>query len=359
MRLGLLSCVLALIVFVTTVSGLNEDTVSRPSEAWKLQVDLVDGSRIVGEPENKSLQLDVEFERLQIPLDRVRQARWLNDRRSVRVELRNRDVITGRITAKQIAMSTLFGDVTLKTSQMKALEVIPANRLGWLPSERDLVLYFSFDRDDGTKVVNHASDQLHGRASNVRWIHDGRRGGAVDLDGNASIEIPHHKDLCPQKLTLAVWIQPTSIGGSYEMVIAKTNGGSWSQGYGLVGRSGEPNHLTFFVNQYSSSGAMVKAEIGKWSHITGVFDGDQVSVYLNGELAGKVKVPATSSDAEPFDDQNRYETRSNIKHSNTAMYIGCNPSGYSWSGKMDELVIYSRALEPAEVRQLYRASAGP
>jgi hypothetical protein len=286
------------------------------------------------------------FSELDIPLEKVRRAQWDRGHKSVRVELTNRDMITGQFMLKQIAMDTLFGKVTLRTKQMKSLEVIPADRLGALPSERDLVLYYSFDRDNGSSVINLASDLFDGKATGISWFPEGPRGGAIEFDGNASIEIPNHKLLCPATLTMAVWIYPRCTGQSYELVIAKTDDGSWNQGYGLVRRSGEPDHLTFFVNNYSSSGAKARVPIGQWSHVAGVFDGEVVRIYLNGKQVGTANVSGGESKT----------SAQLINHTQAPMYLGRHPSGYNWSGKMDELVIYSRALEHTEIEQLYRAA---
>ncbi len=198
---------LGLVVFSSISLGLDKERVAGSLSKWKLQVDLIDGSRIVGNPAEKTLKLDLGFSELTIPFDRVRRAQWDRGHKAVRVELTNRDMISGQIMMKQIAMDTLFGEVMLKTKQMKSLEVIPADRLA-LPSERDLVLYYSFDRDDGARVINQASDQLCGRATGIRWFPEGPRGGAIDFDGNASVEIPHHELLCPETLTMAAWIYP-------------------------------------------------------------------------------------------------------------------------------------------------------
>jgi hypothetical protein len=63
---------------------------------WKLHVGLADGSLIVGTPENKPLKLDVGFGAFDIPLQRIRQARWKKDGPAIRVELTNRDIIKSR-----------------------------------------------------------------------------------------------------------------------------------------------------------------------------------------------------------------------------------------------------------------------
>jgi len=92
---------------------------------------------------------------------------------------------------------------------------------------------------------------------------------------------------------------------------------------------------------YSTQG--VPLAYDKWIHLTAVKQGERLSLYVNGELKSTAEVPAKVFSAA------------------RDAAIGTNPN-YSGNecllGKLDEFVLYARALSQAEVVQAFRNSAG-
>lgn len=305
---------------------------------WKLRVELVDGSRIVGTTTNKTLTVDLGFAELKVPFERIRRAQRAEKTGTIRMEMTNRDVLTGKLRAEPLHMQTIFGQVKLSMQHVVALEVFPGHNVGWLPTQVGLVLYYPLD--DGAQATNNAADKHHGKATGVKWLEHARRGGGFAFNGSGRLTVKHHPDLCPQKLTLAAWICPRGETSSYQIVMAKTNAGSWTQGYGLVRNSGDAKHLRFFVNSYSSSAVQAPIPADRWSHVAGVYDGQTLSFYLNGKLV----------------DTKRLATP--INHCTAPLTFGGGYSGsYAWQGTMDEIALYKRALSAAEVQRLYESGA--
>lgn len=329
------SC-LALLVSASSVSGEDPD--------WKLRVDLVDGSRLIGTTAHKSLKVDVGFDELTIPLERIRRVQPGENPKTVRVELNNRDIYTGKLREEPLQLTTIFGEVTLKMAQIVSLEVVPADLMGWLPTQKGLVLYYPLD--DGDSVTNHAGDKHHGTSVKVQWLEKGLREGSLEFDGIARTTVAHHPDLCPQALTLAAWIYPIGQSSSYQIVMAKTNNGSWTPGYGLVRTSGDAKHLHFFVNSYYNT--TVKAEIphDKWSHVAGTFDGETLSFYLNGKQVDSKNLKTAGLIPA--------NTDAPIQHTTTPLIFGGDQGqSYGWQGRMDEIVFYNRALSGDDIWRLY------
>ena len=320
---------------------------------FRLRVELIDGSRIVGTTSNTALTVDLGFEELTIPLERIRRAQRTGKGDAIQIELNNRDVLSGKLMLEPLEMEAIFGKVTLKMEHVDALEVVPTDMVGWLPTQVGLVLYYALD---DRVAVNGAADKHHGQATGVNWLEEGRRGGAVEFDGTGRLTVPHHADLCPQELTLAAWIHPHGQSSSYQVVMAKTNGGSWTQGYGFVRNSGDAKNLLFFINSYSSSGVRAPVPHGEWSHIAGVFDGRDLSFFVNGKRAA---INQLEGGGNPFGPEPAGQAAAgvSIDHSNTPLLFGGDASGYGWQGKMDEIVLYQRALSEGEVRRLYEAGA--
>ncbi len=314
---------------------------------WKLRVDLVDGSRVIGTTTNTAIKLDVGFDELSIPLERIRRVEQGEKPKTVKIELNNRDIYTGKLIAEPLNLTTIFGPVKLTMSQIVTLEVIPADLMGWLPTQQGLVLYYPLD--DGENATNHAGDKHHGKSQRVKWVEKGLREGSLEFDGTGGTVIAHHQDLCPQKLTLAAWIYPIGESSSYQMVMVKTGAGSWAPGYGLVRTSGDSKHLNFFVNNYYNT--TVKGEIphDKWSHVAGVFDGETLWFYLNGKEVDKKNLKALN--LLPTGNQPA------LTHTTTPLVLGSGDQNgtYGWKGKLDEVVFFNRALDAHDIRRLYES----
>ncbi len=309
---------------------------------YRVRVDLVDGSRVVGTPENTSLKVDIGFDELEVPLERIRRAAKTQKAGELRIELTNRDTITGRLVPEPLKVEAIFGQVVLEMKHVVAVEVVPTDQIGWLPTHRGLVAYYALD--DGASATNHAADRHHGKVTGVEWVEKGRRGGAFDFDGRGRVTVDHHAELCPQKFTVALWIRPAGPSSSYQVVFAKTNPGSWNQGYGLVRVSGDADHLQFFVNYYGNSAVKVPVRPKEWTHLACTFDGAKLTAFVNGK---PVDAKAVASAGGPMGQP--------IGHTTKPLVLGGDGSGYAWSGLLDEFVLFDRPLDTTEVRRLYES----
>ena len=152
------------------------------------------------------------------------------------------------------------------------------------------------------------------------------------------MRIPHDDALCPKKFSLSVWVKPSGNRSGYEFLVGKTNGqGSWISGYAFVNMSGDPRNLYFYVNNYSSETTKVPVLSGKWAHLVGVCDGQSVKLYKNGELV----------DSRLLSSQ--------VSHSPQDFMVGGDRESYRWTGDMDEVMLFDRALDAEEVKDLFES----
>jgi hypothetical protein len=336
--------------FILFLSCLSVQAVSGEEQTWKLQVDLIDGSRIVGKPSNKALKIDIEFDEMEIPLERIRRADRQKDGQTFRVEFKNNDVLSGKVTPEPVIMTTLFGEVTLSMNHIKALTVIPRNPYGWLPIQKGLVAYYNFDRLSKEHVDNAAADIHDGVISDASWTELGSRGGGMKFSGKAKITIPHHEDLCPSRLTVSAWICPQGTRGSYATLISKSEY-SWSGGYGFVCMAGDPKNVYFYVNGYTTSTVKAETPTGEWTHLVGVCDGEVLKIYRNGHAIESVQLKQVAAE----ETNETQQTPSLIRHTKTPLFIGSGHSKYAWSGKIDEVALYDRPLTPQEIKLLFES----
>ncbi len=154
--------------------------------------------------------------------------------------------------------------------------------------------------------------------------------------------------------TLAAWVRG-------KVSSAQTNGsGIIARGYG---RGGEQyaidtfgSSFRFFVRDAAGAGGFTiqqpagptNVADGSWQHVVGVFDStlstNRLKLYINGQLIGQTNGPTTLF---------------NLAHD---VSIGSREdnisSGYNlpFTGIMDEVRIYNRALVPSDVQELYLAA---
>jgi len=215
-----------------------------------------------------------------------------------------------------------------------------------------LVLHYTFDNDEaGGKVTDTSDAKNHGKASGVRWVAEGKKGGAYEFtaDGN-EIVVPNKKSLNPEQFTLSVWIK-TKTGDhywrrifdkSYTTQFALSVAGDWNgqTNYGQVCfEMGPGEHALTTQN---------RVDDGKWHHIVATFDGRLEMVYVDGKYQAK----------------RRWDTPGCAGASDFNLVIGCNRSnldpkeddlGVSFRGLIDEPMMWSRGLSPEEVAQLYQS----
>jgi hypothetical protein len=322
---------------------LTAPTGADPPEL-RLAVDLIDGSRIIGAPENESIRIRTDFAELDIPLEKIDSVTWRPDRENVAVRFHNEDVLTGGVVPESLRLQTLFGKAMIGMEHVAAFETLPPEVRVAPPIGDELMLYFPFDEKPKDNVIrNVAQDKHHGTVYGALWDKDGHRGGAFRFSSNYEdrIEVPDDPALRLQQLTLAAWVYPEDKQYStWRGIITKTNSGSWSNGFGLARYTSSPA-VHFFVNYYSGQNASHDIPDQEWTHVAATYDSKLMVLYVNGERVSE----ATPGDYGP--------NPTVITHSEYPLQIGNAPSGYNWIGKIDDVMVFSRPLSDREVKRIY------
>ena len=140
--------------------------------------------------------------------------------------------------------------------------------------------------------------------------------------------------------TLSAWVQWGDLGGRQRLFSNRDPAGG---GYGL-GIEGESN-LVFTA--FGSDEAVVKVgsiPTGRWCQVTTVRRAGTVEFYWNGAPAGTNLLGGVLASASP-------------------LQLGGNPSAGSeeepLNGELDEVAVFSRALDPAEIQALYQGQLAP
>ncbi|TAL21855.1 MAG: hypothetical protein EPN94_12110, partial [Nitrospirae bacterium] len=141
--------------------------------------------------------------------------------------------------------------------------------------------------------------------------------------------------------TNAVTVEAWALTDTNKIQFIAGNGNTGYQGYWLGTTGG---YYTFSVGLGGTTyrqlaGAPI--EIGIWKHLVGTFDGTTVKIYIDGVLKNSYVMPGTIN----------YSGIGNF----TVGQIYDLYSGRYWSGKIDDVAIYNRALTDAEILEHYQA----
>lgn len=137
----------------------------------------------------------------------------------------------------------------------------------------------------------------------------------------------------PPVFSFSAWFYAISVDG-YRIILMKSDPG-WVNGYGAYVRDGV---VSAYVNHFDNHKVSHPISSNTWYHLVGSFDGDTLRMFLNGVEVG---TPVTGL---------------TVSHTTTNLRIAGASDGASfvyWDGLIDELELYSSALEEADARESY------
>lgn len=202
-----------------------------------------------------------------------------------------------------------------------------------------LVGHWKMDEGSGNRLLDHSSYNGHatiGNTSTANWV-SGKNDKALRLFELKSqiASVPHNSRYdTKQGLTIAAWVRPNAVAS--KMILSK----GWPDGYYLstftngkfefrinTGRSGTTYRLQS-QRSYPSNG-------NTWVHVAITFDGRKSTMYVNGQVDNSATYPATE-----------------IIYNTTALQIGSRNGINRWSGDLDDVRLYNRALSTSEIANL-------
>ena len=200
------------------------------------------------------------------------------------------------------------------------------------PPEPGLVAWWSFDEDADCPVASDGAGNRLGGILRDAARADGRRGKALVCAGGC-VTVPENSRLFPtNSLTVECWVKSDVAGQTDKWFVNGVFGGGFT-GYrmGLVG--GKPCFqvpLTAWSHSLSAASAL---PLGQWTHLAGTFDGCTLRIYVDGVESGKLERPGP------------------MKPNTAPLCLGnfAEKHAAHFTGLLDEVKVYDRALTPAEV----------
>ncbi len=315
----------------------------------RLEVDLVDGSRVIGTPGIESVPVETPYAKMDVPLKQLLTLRIGEDHETATLELRNGDKLKGVVDLSALKLETVFGDVKIGSELIKGLRVVLSG--GVLPEalRRGLVLHYSFDRDDDGKVVDRGSRQHDGTVHGAKWAPDGKVGGAFAFNGSGDYIDTGRNLSGMDELSVCGWVRPDrpQRGSS---VVTQFGGPASDNVWGLFAQNDNGNDL---VPPHQSAATVLTADgrrptalgkrtqIGQWTHLCFTFKRNgQIVLYKDGVAVGQDAVG---------------DSPLNKRDSTAKVGASFGADGYWANGLVDEVMIFDRAVSENEVRQIYEA----
>ncbi|WP_270888226.1 LamG-like jellyroll fold domain-containing protein [Pedococcus sp. 5OH_020] len=200
------------------------------------------------------------------------------------------------------------------------------------PPPPGLVGAWSFDAGSGTTATDSSGQGNTGTLNGPSWTSSGRLGGALVFDGvNDRVDIADSTSLgLTSGMTLEAWVRPTTTSGWRSVLVKERPGG---RAYSLYSSdaSSHPSSVLRLKSDVAVAGPAV-LPVGTWSHVASTYDGVTHRLYVNGlQVAAVPRSGKIGTSAKP-------------------LRIGGNTIAGEWfSGAIDEVRVYNRALSAAEV----------
>jgi hypothetical protein len=199
-----------------------------------------------------------------------------------------------------------------------------------------LSAFWRFDEDGGTTLLDCGPNQVHAQVSGSALRVAGRDGGlAFSFTGNNAASVGNPAPLrLTGPMSVSAWLRISAFDEG--RVITKTvNDFGWELWVSA------PQQVHFGVAQSATSKFTVTTSLAAvpsgWVHVAGTWAADgQLSLYVNGVVAKQLAGPTSGFDAD------------------AGVLLGEGPSCCRFSGQVDELRVFSRALTAQEVATLAR-----
>lgn len=208
----------------------------------------------------------------------------------------------------------------------------------------DLAGAWDFDLGNGEIVPDLSGNIRPGFITGASWENDDTRGSVLKFDGNSSVLVNSHPDLCSDEFTISIWFKAHDLNEEMDLV-SKRDSKIPQIGYTLsLSSHWYSDNQNFYVpTMYTCASNMGGYQIvlqadssvlpDEWIHVVAVFkQTDFQYIYINGVL-------------------NSRNSENMVAPTSGPLVIG-----EGFKGCIDEVRIYKRALTEEEIFNLYNGS---
>jgi hypothetical protein len=213
------------------------------------------------------------------------------------------------------------------------------------PPTQGLAGYWNFDEDSGTIAHDSSGNRYDGTITGATWV-TGKINSALSFNGSTNYVVTPNIPLS-NAFSISAWVNPavTNQIGYARIAETRYSGGLY------LGMDVSGTKYKFIVNNGSGSTGSCGASFGcaqggtitsGWHLVTATFDGMIGILYVDNSAVASDTFTAPANTTYP-------------------LYIGryYAANGYNWSGSLDEVRLYNRALTGGEVSAVYNFTGAP
>ena len=193
---------------------------------------------------------------------------------------------------------------------------------------------WNFNEKSGKEVLDSIGYN-DGKIEGGKYIKGVAKGYALQFDGTEDqyAKIPHDPSLnaTGTEMSMSAWAKPASYASG--QVVKKGKFGIWNDenagwrvNFGLNDKS--------FATDWNEPGM---PSLDQWYHIVGTYDGEKITIYIDGEWKNSLSKDGTLNTNE------------------LPVFIGTGDGFKPFNGAIDEVVFYNKALSAKEVEALYKS----
>ncbi len=204
--------------------------------------------------------------------------------------------------------------------------------------KREPVAAYSFDENKGSTVEDLTGDGHTATIHGAEWTTRGKYGGAMEFFSSKEsyLSIPDSPSLdLNEQFTLEAEVRPTTEAGEFEPLVTRQATGSSVQPWFLYASSDEAGVPYGGTQASAEEKGSVRGEAplpaGVWSYLALTYDGAHIRIYVDGELVDECLSPSPISAAGDLE------------------LGGATEVARFFSGRIDDVQIYDRALNTSEV----------
>jgi hypothetical protein len=304
----------------------------------RVEVELADGSHLLGTPSMTSVPLQTTYARLDLPLAQLGSLQLSADHETAICAVQNGDKLSGVLALAPFKLQTLFGPVTIGLEQLRALRVASTN----LWADEALIGYWRLDG-----AAANGKGGAPGRLVNATFM-DGlpKNGQGVAIQGVTSyVNLGAVKETFRlaynRSFTVSLWakinaLRPGHVGFLFEAPGAPV-GSCGDNPFGTGMMYDDKEDVLFSVGQgcVGDNHVAQALELHTWHHYVGVFDTREIRFYVDG-----VEVGAKAYTFGAIPDTAAYLVLGTMRDQGNWVYT---------DAVLDNVAIWSRALSPSEV----------